>query len=45
MRRFVHYVVLSWAFTMGAMAFAGIGYMMYGLIFLDFASRANFGIY
>jgi hypothetical protein len=32
MRRFTHYVLLSWAFTLGAMAFTGIGYMIFLLV-------------
>tara|TARA_R100001509_G_scaffold157765_1_gene122230 strand:+ start:4990 stop:5178 length:189 start_codon:yes stop_codon:yes gene_type:complete len=44
-RKFTHYALLTWAFTLGAFATLGIAYMIYGLLFLDFASAANFGIY
>jgi len=43
MRRFTHYIVLSWAFTLGALAISGIGYMIYAMIFLGAA--ADFGMY
>jgi hypothetical protein len=45
MRKFTHYILISWAITLGALATLGILYMFYGLIFLDFAGQANFGIY
>jgi len=40
-RKFTHYVLISWAITMGAMAITGVLYMLYGLVFLDFASRVS----
>ena len=40
-RKFTHYVLISWAITMGAMAMTGVLYMLYGLVFLDFASRVS----
>ena len=45
MRKFTHYILISWAITLGALATLGILYMFYGLVFLDFAEQANFGIY
>jgi len=45
MRKFVHYVVLTWAFTLGIAAFAGSIFMLYAVIFLGAAENANFGIY
>ena len=45
MRKFTHYIIISWAITLGALATLGILYMFYGLVFLDFAEQANFGIY
>ena len=45
MRKFTHYIIMSWAINMGTLATLGILYMFYGLIFLDFAEQANFGIY
>ena len=45
MRKFTHYVLISWAITLGTLATLGILYMFYGLLFLDFAGQANFGIY
>jgi hypothetical protein len=44
-RKFTHYVILTWAFTLGGVATTAIAYMIYGLMFLDFASTASFGIY
>jgi len=32
MRKFTHYVLLSWAFTMGVMALAGIIFMIFTVI-------------
>ena len=45
LRKFTHYAIMTWAITLGAFAFLGIGYMIFGLLFLDFADAANFGIY
>ena len=44
-RKFTHYALMTWAITLGAFAVLGIGYMIFGLLFLDFANAANFGIY
>ena len=44
-RKFTHYALITWAITLGAFAVLGIGYMIFGLLFLDFANAANFGIY
>jgi len=32
MRRFTHYALLTWAFTLGAMSFIGIGYMIFLMV-------------
>jgi|TARA_B100001094_G_C17651165_1_gene539786 hypothetical protein len=45
MRKFVHYVVITWAFTLGTIALAGSIFMLYAVIFLGAAENANFGIY
>ncbi len=45
LRKFTHYVIMTWAITLGAFAVMGIAYMLYGIVFLDFAEAANFGIY
>lgn len=45
MRKFTHYVLMTWVITLGTFATIGILYMIFGLIFLDFGTQANFGIY
>ena len=40
MRKFKHYVLMSWVITLGTFAAIGILYMFYGLIFLDFGGQA-----
>lgn len=32
MRRFTHYALLTWAFTLGAMSFTGILYILFMLV-------------
>ena len=39
-RKFTHYVVIAYAFSLGALASFGIGYCIYALIFLG--ARVDF---
>tara|TARA_X000001316_G_C911415_1_gene26639 strand:+ start:588 stop:755 length:168 start_codon:yes stop_codon:yes gene_type:complete len=35
----------AWVISLIGLSITGILYMFYGLVFLDFAEQANFGIY